>query len=515
MKRVQMGVSAWGAASWFITVAALATLSAGRAYADPAEAVSRVAAQSGAPDTLLVQYARGGGGFAISRDGGGRFALVCSAAIGPDLRFDWNQAFVTGAGSILYTGSPGLWRGDADGCGFVEVPEFAHQNVAALASDPDEPARTYAVTTTGGEAQNGLYTNDGKSAAWHLLGELAKPWLQTLHVLKTDTGKRFWTTEVTSTITVDEKTSVVDEQVRYRVRFSDDHAKTWTSHEVKTLDDAGHPDPRSDFRILAVEPGAPDHLYGIIERVGGRDDLLYSAKRGEPDTWQKFGEVMVLGGFSLGAQGRVYFSDIDPPSQGVFVWSGPDSTDRTAQRRNDWNVRCLRWDERAQHLLACRYWDFGVLELETSAFKPLYDLRCAEHFAPCPDIDIQCAAQLSNSFCLGTHYPSAPLCSSYNVPDAKMFSDWAPYVCMDGQGTQRPPAAADGGDVEAGANSEPLPDAAQPDPPPAKAATPAQRRSSRGCMVATPGTSTRLGAWFCGVCGVTALVRRRRKRLAS
>jgi len=522
-------------ARWCLRIVWMASFVIGRpVHAGRPEIFDGAQQSSSAPSSVLIQYEFGGAGFLVSHDGAKEFGLVCSSSVSPELRGDTLRVYMTGGDAILVGGFAGLWRGDRNGCDFVAVDAMKDGFITAIAGDPDDPKRAYVTTANGGAtALNGIFTNDGTNDTWTALGQLDAAWLQTLHVVKTNNGKRFWATKVFPD-PPDPITMMSDNTAHYVVRYSDDDAETWTEHELSRVTQFGAEDPSASFRLIAVNPQNPDEIYGVVIRSSLPDDLLFSASRGEPGSWTKVAEVTDLGGIAFTPDGKLYFSDKDQTTRLVAVIDTPGSAPRTLA--DEYVIGCLRWDDSQQRMLACRLFQFGTLDLDTGAFSVLYDMRCGERFSTCPGIESACEAQLSRAWCFIDHYPASPLCAGYMIPGAKEFVDhYYEFVCVDGFAVPRSGAAAGTGGAAAGdsavsAGAEPRsPGGSSEGPAPSGGATatatnittaPKSAKRSSGCSIGDLGArgsgrgALSLGwAWF-GLIAF-ACMKRRTRRLAA
>ena len=403
----------------------------GRVHAGPIELFDGAQIKPGDPSSVLIQYQWAGSGFLLSHDGAKKFSLVCTSSVSTELRSEKILVYQSGGGSIYVGGFAGMWRGDQNGCGFTKIDAMNGRFVASITGDPDDLKRVYATSANGAAgSMNGVFTNDGASDEWTALGAQDTTWIQTLHVVKKGDAKRFWQTQVFPD-PPDPQTMMLSNVVHYVVRYSDDGAKTWTGNELKPITQFGPEDPSASFRLIAVDPKNPDAIYGIVIRNSMPDDLLYSPMRGEPGSWSKVAEVTDLGGIAFTPDGKLYFSDKDQMTKQVSVIDTPKAAPRMIT--DQYVIGCLRWDDAEKRMLACKQWQFGTLDLEKGTFNTIYDMRCAESFASCPGLESICEAQLRPSWCNTDHYPSAPLCANYMVPDAFEFvEEYLDFECVDG-----------------------------------------------------------------------------------
>lgn len=443
--------------AWLLLMAALGG-HASPARATPLEFFNHASIAAGQPDTILVQYKYGGSGVIVSRDGGKTFAFVCNSYADASLRTTTtpqvtNAALtgLSGGGAVMFLGFQGLWAGADKGCGYKAAAELQGRFVTALASDPLSPKRTYVTTGSGGDApSNGIFVSESAGASWQPLGVQGSSWIQTIHVVKKDAGRRFWTTKVTPPPAASDAQMVqsAEEDVRYVAQFSDDEGATWTGHEFSPLNQFGPETPTVVFAIVAIDPKNPDALFGIVSRPNADepDDLVYSPSRGEPGSWKKLASVMTFGGIAIAPDGKIYFGDEAQDTPGLFVLNTPDEEPRALSK--ELAIGCLLWDQDKDRLLACNRWRFGAVGLTDAKFEVLYDARCGSKFEDCPGIVSSCKSQLAESlnWCAPDHYPQSELCSSYRTP---VVEDWIAkvhdYDCVDGTVTPRTAAAGPAG----------------------------------------------------------------------
>jgi hypothetical protein len=369
---------------------------------------------------VVLQYVYGGGGFFLSSDAGAHFRLLCSGAIDRGVRDDGKLYLAEDA---IYVGVfDGVWRGDRNGCGWQQVPEMKDQWIGAITGDPLDPKLTYLITTTGedktthAQAKNGIYTHDGSGAPWTALGTQAELFLNTLHVVKTDAGKRFYETAVRTLTTTDSAGKTVDD-THYLVRVSDDNAKTWAEYEFGAADQFGVPNTYAEMKIVAVDPTNPDHIVASVVRPMELDDLVYSASQGKPGSWVKLAQVKDLKAVAFTPDGKLFFGDGDQETPGLFTLD--KLSDMPKQLNDSWMVDCLRYDTPHNRMYACSRWRFGTADLSSGAFTPLLDMRTAEQFVECPaemPMAGRCQQQLLGAYCGPGHYEYAPVCSVYDRP---------------------------------------------------------------------------------------------------
>jgi hypothetical protein len=388
-------------------------LLASKVHAGPVELFTGVTVDPKMPNSIALKYIYGGGGLFMSTDAGMNFQLLCYSAIDASVQRDVSTVYISGTESIYIGVFDGLWRGDKSGCNWQSVPELKGKWVSDIAGDPTDPTITYAVTSNG-TGLNSVYMNDGKSDAWTVYGSQSEVFLNTLHVVKTSAGKRFYETAVKTTTTMDPTTGMPVDNIHYTVRVSDDNAKTWTESDFGAPDQYGPKDPLAEVRVLAVDPNNPDHILAAVTRDMDVDDLVYSPSQGKPGTWMLLGDVTTLQAAVFKPDGSLVYGDDDQNTPGLFVID--KIGDKPKQISKDWKVGCLQYDATHMRMYACKDWQFGTADLTTGAFSTMLDMRKADKFVECPGKPAAadtCKAQLLAAYCGISHYPEAPLCCGY------------------------------------------------------------------------------------------------------
>jgi hypothetical protein len=491
-----------------------------KVHAGPVELFTGVSVDPKMPNSLALKYIYGGGGLFMSTDAGMNFQMLCYSAIDPSVERDVSTVYISGNESIYIGVFDGLWRGDKSGCNWQSIADLKGKWVSDIAGDPTDPAVTYAVTSNG-TGLNSVYMNDGKSDIWTVFGSQSELFLNTLHVVKTSAGKRFYETAVKTTTTMDPTTGMAVDDIHYTVRVSDDNAKTWTESDFGPPDQYGPKDPLAEVRVLAVDPNNPDHILAAVTRDMDVDDLVYSASQGK--AWMPLGKVTTLQAAVFKPDGSLVYGDDSQDSPGLFVID--KIGDNPRQISKDWKVGCLQYDATHTRMYACKDWQFGTADLTTGAFSLMLDMRKADKFVECPGkppAADTCKTQLLAAYCGISHYPEAPLCCGYPRPGydpvgcggasgasgaaaggmsggAAGMSSAAGGAGMAAAGSMAAPATAGSaaGRAAAGSGGSAL-------PPKAKS----------GCSVATPGHATS-PAWLALAVGLSVVAggwRRRRAR---
>lgn len=455
------------------------------AWAGPPELFRNVVDSRDA-DSLVLYYEYGQGGFYFSRDAGQTFEVLCSSAIDPMLADGQIWAMRERPdGRMLLGLFSRMLISDPDKCSWSEVPEFAGRWVSDLVRDPEAAAATYAVTSSGA-GDNGLYRNDGASDAWTRIGDATPDFLTRLHVVKHGSGVRMYIGGAQPA-----KTST--ERPHYYVRVSDDRGQSWQQHDFGDTD--------GTMRLVAVDPTDADRIVATVQRAEAQkpDDILVSAQRGEPGTFQKIGSVTTLVGVAFASDGTLFYGDNDQGSPGLFKLDKGASEPR--QISNEYKVSCLSYDDAHQRLYVCRDWLFGTADPSSGAFTTLADMRTARHFVACPDeatIAARCESQFRLNYCGPGHYDGAPIC--YYYPGAS------------GAGS----GGAAGASGSAGAAGMSVPQAGASAPragQSAGAAGSGRRVSGGGCSFGGQPTAQLHGALWLAVCFGYLSLRRRRCQL--
>ena len=413
-----------------------------KSQAAPIELFHGASVDGTMPEQIIASYKFGRGGMFVSSDAGKDFKLLCTSAIDPMLQLDSPRVSLN-AGAIYVAVFGGVWRGDPDGCNFVSVPELNGRYVSDVAGDPIDAKRTYVVTSDGTPGlKNGIYMNDaGVGPAFTALGTQEELFVNTLHVVKNASGRRFYETAV--------KTDTETNLLTYSARVSDDDAKTWISYALR-LEQFGPQDNVAEFSIVAVDPQNADHLIGRVRRDQRVDSVLDSPDQGK--TWTLLTEINDFQAVAFTPDGKLYLGDNDQSSPGLFLI---EKRGAAPKRLSDqWKVGCLQYDAPRQRMLACNDYRFGSADLDSGAFTIALDMRCATSFVDCPgSVSVRdvCQTQLEAYYCGVTHYPAAPLCAGYDQgPDAQQFLQSLDFTCQNGLVIAKPNDAQAAGSGAAG-----------------------------------------------------------------
>jgi MYXO-CTERM domain-containing protein len=489
---------------WFLAWAVLGCLAlASPVHAGPIELFRDVLQNPLQKDNLALKYIYGGAGVFLSADAGASWKLLPYSGIDAKIVRDDASVVQFGPDALLIGVFSGLWRGDANGCNWQEVPELKGKYVAAIAQDPLEPKRSYVATSNGSPAQNGIWMNDGSSATWTQHGITEELFWNTLHVVENGGKRRFYVTGVKNI------PREMTDEVHYYVRYSDDEGQTWTSNEFDQLGTE-----RASFDIIAIDPNDPNHVLGYIDRpMNGPDDLYSSMENGKPGSWTKVASVGELQAVTFTPDGKLYFGDNLQDTPGLFVVDSPGAAPRQFPLERPWKVSCLHWDAPRERMLGCNDIVIGTVDLTSGVLTTTFDMREAATFTECsgePPMSQQCEVQLVGAYCGETHFPQAPVCSVYPRPglmsarpDLFGGSGGIAMPVAGGPGGIAPPvagsAARGGGPAVAGAS--------------AGAAASGGGKSSSGCSCTAAGGDERAsgGALLC-VLGLALAWRRRRAR---
>jgi len=425
-----------------LLIGAAASLVSTTALAGPVELLNGVSVDPADPSHMIVPYSFGGNGMFVSKDGGKTLSWLCSAGIAPNAVNRNGRAFIGGDSAIYLGLFDGLVKGSPDGCGFTPVPELDKKYIADLANDPIDTKRMYLITTNA-MAENFVWMDDG-SGTFAPIGTGVTQFLDTLDVVTVGEKRRFYVTGVV--------TNVMTNEVKYSVRVSEDDATTWTD-DVYDVAQFGPMDKFAEFGIVAINPQNPDHIVGRVWRKMALDALVYSTEKGKAGSWKLIAEPNEVDSVTFSPEGVLYFGDSDQKSKGV--WVVEKEGDAPKLLNDTWKPSCLSWDAASKRLLGCgNFYLFGEVDTTSGELKPLLDLRCTEHMVECPDqeeaIATVCEPQAQADFCHLSHWVIAPVCDQYDRgPELATFAASQTFMCVDGFGVSKDPAA--GGAAGSGA----------------------------------------------------------------
>jgi MYXO-CTERM domain-containing protein len=381
----------------------------GAALAGPIEVFGGIGVAASNPDKIVARYLYGGGGFFYSSDRGESFRFTCYATAQPNLRDSAVQTFsVLDDGSTCISTGDEIFCSDAQGCGYETSPELKGKWVSDFFVDPTDRDVVYLGTSTS-MGKNGLYVREAGATTWKPYGTQLDGWFSRVHVVKTEAGKRFYVSAQETTSTTDPMTMMPTEQLKYLIRYSDDDAVTWTSHQFTETD--------GSFRLIAVDPTNVDRLVISTRRAASMapDDLYFSSKRGEPGSWTKIGSVIELTGGVFTPDGAFWYGDNDQNTPGLYKVA--KLGDAPVKLSDEYKVSCLFYDPSSDRLYVCNDWRLGTADRSSGELELLFDLKTTSALLECPGeapIGEQCSAALrSPNFCDITHYPDAPICAEF------------------------------------------------------------------------------------------------------
>lgn len=450
--------------------------------AGPVELLNDVGLASSDPQRLVARWVNGGGGFLMSNDRGASYQLTCYSAVSPTLMWKSVQAFVTASdGSMCLGTADQVFCSDATGCGWKEATEISGQWIADFAEDPTDSQVMYLCTGTS-QGNNGVYVRETRDSAWKPFGTQLPAWFSRLHVVKNGTGKRFYVSSQENVMSESADGGPPIQQLKYFVRYSDDNAQTWTSHYYEPLPE------RANLRLVAVDPSNPDRVVVALIRSAelAPDDLLFSDKRGEPNSYVKIGSVTEFSGAVFTPDGALYYGDNDQMTPGLYKVA--KLGEAPTKLSGSYKVGCLGYDAANDRLYVCADWKFGTADGMSGEFTMLFNIMTASTFLECPGeppMSEQCApAFRSPNFCDVTHYPGAPVCVEYFGTEVA------------GSGADSGTSGAGGALASAGTSGKPATNGSAGNPPrepELSAGTTATGRAGRGGTDASSNKSTGCG----------------------
>lgn len=390
----------------------------GPVHAGPIEEFAQLALHPTDPNIMALRYTAGGDGLFITHDAGQSWQLVCSAMLA--FRGDLKSMRIAGDGSIFVArGFEGLWQGTDRGCGWRKTDAIT-QLLADVASDPDDPAVMWAVTSSGDDgAQNAVWRRDA-SGAWAALGTADGTLLSRVRTTRlSDGGLRIYESGQRGTRAVAGSSTGLP---NYMIRVSDDAGLTWSEYPFEAPAGTSQTDvSRCPFRLEAIDPRTPDRIVASVDCTVTADALLVSDDRGASFRPYLTG-VTDLGGLALTLDGRVFIGDKGDrsnPGARKGLWAAPDLGTAPTLVSSEYGVYCLAHQPDTDLVFACQQSHLGTVDPESGAFTTVFDFWQATELVSCPGVDAAqvCKAQLCGDYCGPAHYASAQLCQVYSDPN--------------------------------------------------------------------------------------------------
>ena len=381
--------------------------------AGPVEALVQVALHPKNPDVMVLRHEFGGEGIFISKDRGKSWSYVCNSFIDPSMQARRGTLSVAGDGAVLLGVFDGVWRGDANGCGWALDDALKTKWVPDLTQDPIDADVMYAITSNGNPGSlNGVMRRDG-SGNWTDLGSKAEMLLTRLRVAKNGAARRFYQSAVEGMRMIDGVTMPVP---NYTIRVSDDDGATWQKYPFDTQEAS------ISFRMLAVDPTNPDRIVAWIDRevsTGNQDSVLVSSNRGE--TFSEYLKLTDFGGITFAPDGRVWLADrgsTTDPDALRGLWSAANLDTAATHLQKDTSFACLAYQAESEVLYGCQLRKFGSLDPADGTFTELFSFNKVEKFVECEGAEPMadaCESQLCRDYCILGHFPETPMCVAYQT----------------------------------------------------------------------------------------------------
>ena len=380
----------------------------GTANAGPVEQLTQITLHPSDPDIMVVRYINGGDGMLFSRDGGMSWKLLCLSAINPMLNRGGTIS-LAGDGKLLLGVFDGLYQDQGNGCDFEMEPSMQGRWVTDVAQHPTDPNISFAITSTGNEAQNGIVQRSA-DGTFTDLGDKQVMQISRLRVVSTDSGLRFYESAVGAQVMTTLDGGVMTLLPSYIIRVSDDNAQTFRVNEYGTTD--------GSFRLQGVDPTDPDRIVAIIDREGVDDEVLVSSDQGAH--FESYLTLTQFGALAFAPDGRVFIGEarrLADPDASSGLWSA-SSLAVAPQKIGDYPVQCLAWEKSTDTLFVCQPYSFGTADPGTGAFTKRFDFTTVESFITCEGVDMPaaCETQLCRDYCGPGHFAQAPVCSAYTSP---------------------------------------------------------------------------------------------------
>ncbi len=273
-------------------------------------------------------------GALVSRDSGANWGWVCRGALDIGLSEDPALALL-GDGTWVAATFAGLARGTESGCEWNPVGgDLGAEIVIDVASDPADPAHTFAVTSSG-QTENFVYRSSDLGVSWESTGGPNERVLfETLNVAPSDPSVLY----LSGVIPASE-----NEPRRAFVYRSSDGGANWSRMPFLLRED------ERNVILLGVHPVNSDKLVARVEPSAGtrvEDRLVLSEDGGV-----SFDDVAVSSGiraFTWSPDGeRAYYGGVGD----LGLWRSDDRGNTFTQIQDEWEVRCLA--TRGEELWAC------------------------------------------------------------------------------------------------------------------------------------------------------------------
>lgn len=481
---------------------------ASSAAAGPNESPRQFAYNPMVPDLWILKYQYSRGGLLVSTDAGASWGMMCGDSYDgmPRPKETYGMAIASDA-SVFLGDFGGLLVGHDQACSWSFEPALDGLWVSDLQTDPLDPTRIFAVTSSGGTG-NGIWAYDGTSQVWSQLGPQEELTISSLFAVpRPEGGLRFY-----ESVTRNDPMTFAPS---FFVRYSDDDGATWTEHE--------YPDLAADWLlVVAADASNPDRVV-VVEKHGPDDDpdrVLLSEQAASTGSFQVVTDDSHFGGAVFDATGLLYVGRTtggltvvrtpggQPEYMELFVAGEDNSVVKPSPRTLTFHPD--------KGLLAGVLEDFGTINVETGEFVSMLNFRQVERFHTCEgrDLAMECSEQLNfDAWCVHPGYDVAPFClEAYPKPGAPGSPSMSPTSGAADPtspapvvGTEDPePVGTTGDGGSTTPAQQPMGGAAQPE----MAAAPAS--DSGSCKVGTgmgTGSSSSVG-WLVAL-GAALFLRRR------
>jgi len=370
------------------------------ASAGPIESPAASDIKPGEPDIRVVRYDYSGGGFLLSDDGGDSWRMMCNSQIDVSVQRETNGV-VIGAGGTIYTGAiDGMWQGSADGCSWERIAALDGKWIKDLVHHPSDPGVLFAVSSNGGEFENGIHRYDPDADEWSALGTQEQILIRALRVIELPGGGlRFYESIARGTL-------AGGTAPNYIIRYSDDDGANWTEHPYG---EAG-----GTLALLGVDPTDPDRIAIAITSEAAVDQVLVSDAGGAEGSWAVALQPEEFGGAAFGPEGQLWVGDMEA---GLYEVTTPG--DGEVQLSQRLRPRCVEYHPDSDELIVCGLFEWGRVDRVSGELETLLDLREQDGWVQCNGESVAglCESDLGVAgWCGPTHYPEAPVCEDYGYP---------------------------------------------------------------------------------------------------